>query len=182
MTPLKIAGFLVTATVLLLTGCNRRPKTTSDLLTLMRNQAHQGRYDDAIREAMEWERRYPEDTSGNGFLNQQIAFLYLQKARDNRMDRDALVQEAIAYSNKGLAMQPQPDMTNAALAAEVFNSAGDLSPAARCDSYRRSVVLLESVIGREQDSKLQASRIHDQEALARMREKLSACERGPASQ
>ena len=166
------ATAIVAAGLLLLSSCQKTPKTTSDVLNLMRRYEHQKRYDDAIGVATEWEARYPGNASGNGFLDQQIAMLYLQKAQSNTMNQDELIQQAAVYSNKGLALQSRPDMTNLTLAAEVFELAGDLSASARCEYYRKSVTLFEELIPMEQDVEQRASKDRDESTMSRVRAKI----------
>ena len=169
---LGVLGYVVTMSILLfIVGCDKTPHYTSDVLKLMSKYGTQGRYDDAIKVGRDWEQKFPDDSSTNAFLDQQIALLYLRKASDDSAHKEQWISRAISSSEEGLSSHGNKDWMNLTLGAAVFESAGDQSNSGRCVYYQKSIALLQDLIPLEGGDNMIGSRTKDRATLSRVMEK-----------
>jgi len=107
--------------------------------------AKQGRYDDAVQAGLRSLQNLPSDER----IYQQIADVYLIRARKEPGHREEWVTSAVFYTDKALATSPE-DKDAAGVHrfqyARSFEMAGDLSTVERCNHYERAVKLLEDRI------------------------------------
>lgn len=99
----------------------------------------QGRYDDAIRIALDWIRKHPGDSYGATFYD-QIALTYLMKASKDTAHRDKSIEQAAAFFDKDIAAQPKDSLGFALLeVGRGMEWAGDLSSRDSCAYYGRAI-------------------------------------------
>jgi len=108
----------------------------------MTSYIKQGRYDDAVQLGLELLKNDPTDE----LVYQQIADVYLIRARNDRDRREQWVGKAVSYVDKSLAFNSKAkDAAGVHVFqdARSFELAGDLSTDKRCMYYERARKLLE---------------------------------------
>lgn len=122
-------------------GCQSGQTKPDDFGSQMVAYTKQGRYDDAIQIGIKALENKPTDE----VVYQQIAVVYLIRARKDEALREQWVSKAISYTEKALSLNSKErDVAGVHLFQEAlsFESAGDLSGTERCAHYQRAKKLL----------------------------------------
>jgi len=151
----------------------------------MVESVRRGQYDEAIQLGL----KSLKHTSDDAFIYQQLAKIYIMRARKYVDKRDGFVSEAVSYANKALAINPvDKDTAGVHLfqIARTFEAAGDLSKSqAACSYYEQAKKLLESrtpllkedsVVSKGKTIRLAPLRDENERALVGLRTKYSAAE------
>ncbi len=99
-----------------------------------------GRYDDAVRTGLEALRNEPRDAA----IYQQLAMVYMSRARKEQGQREQWIREAVAYVGKAVSVDSN-DPVNVLEAAHALAAAGGLSSEKRCPYYQRASELSEQM-------------------------------------
>jgi hypothetical protein len=134
------AGFLV--------GCRAdKPKSASQVITLMAKYGSQGRYDEAIRVATDWLKQHPEDTAHQGTLYEQMGIAYLMKASHDFENKEKWIEQAVAYFDNDLSVdQSKRTEIMRFTVGHDFEMAGDLSNRNGCVYYARAIRVFEDEV------------------------------------
>lgn len=127
-------------------------KTNHDMSQIT-TYTKEGRYDDAVQLGLQLLKNDPTDE----IVYQQIADVYLVRAKNDPVQRQDWVAKAISYVEKSLTLNSkQADVAGVHLFqdARSFELAGDLSTHERCDYYQRATKLLQ-----ERTSTLQGDQV-----------------------
>jgi hypothetical protein len=139
---------LLSLFVIILLGCRpSTPEKGSDAISLMTRLGQQGQYDDAIRVALDWMKKHPEETSHNWAFYDQIAVVYLMKASKDTAHKEEWIQQAVSYYDKALSVHQTNDVD-----VELYEvgrgveTAGDLSSTNSCFYFGRAVKVFEQEV------------------------------------
>jgi tetratricopeptide (TPR) repeat protein len=103
--------------------------------------AKQGRFDEAVQVGQRAIQNHPDDD----FVYQQIANVYLMRAKSDTVERETWVIKAVSYLDKALSIRSNEEDVAGVHRFQIARSlelAGDLSPAGRCSYYDRAQKLL----------------------------------------
>jgi len=125
-----------------LASCNDRVPTNEPrgnpaagkAATQMVEYTRQGNYDKAVRTGLAALKE-----GRDGFIQQQIAMVYLQRAEKEPGLRDRWAREAVFYAEKSLEDDVQPKFLLLDEAGGIFEMAGDLSTSQSCEYYARAL-------------------------------------------
>lgn len=100
-----------------------------------------GRYDDAITTGVALAKKYP-DSSTSHWIYEDIATLYLRRAKMDSEHAEEYLQQAVVYRDKALPSHlDNPYLLQSFVV--LSESIGDLSSGQRCVQYRNTIKLLD---------------------------------------
>ena len=169
---------------IMLVGCHvSAPQSRSDVLNTMMRYSKQGRYDVAIRAAQDWIEKHPEDSSGNGFLYEQIAMVCLIRASREPFHKDRWIEQAATNFDKSLSLSiPSEGNIDLYTFGRGYETAGDMSAPNRCQYYGRALkafeqqgplLNIESITVSGNTMQMAPIRRENKKALGRVKEKFA---------
>jgi hypothetical protein len=124
----------------------RTPRNQAEVFNRMAELVKEGRYDKAAQVVRNWMNDSRRDSAHDGFLYQQIAFVYLEKAHEKPSTRadsvhaaEASLENALAFFNKTPSEELSVDLYTI---GRVDEALGDISDENKCRYYGEAQQLL----------------------------------------